>query len=156
CWGSNLNDALGLGTITGPQQCAWDGTCVVACVLVPTVVPGSPAFVSLTTSEQYACGLTSSGAAYCWGHPQNTGDLLSNTAPVAVPGGLTFASLSAGAYSTCGVTPAGVAYCWGANDLGQLGDGTTNYTTVPVRVRDNDVGLTARHRVEVTAVTTGV
>ena len=83
----------------------------------------------------YTCGLTSAGAAYCWGYPQSLGDHdNSSVAPVAVPGGLAFASLSAGPYATCGVTPAGVAYCWGDNLYGELGDGTTSFSSVPVKV----------------------
>ena len=35
---------------------------------------------------------------------------------------------------TCAIYE-GVAYCWGANDLGQLGDGTTGAHAVPTRVQ---------------------
>jgi alpha-tubulin suppressor-like RCC1 family protein len=129
-----LNDHLGFGTKTGPEQCAWDESNIMPCSRVPFAVPGSPNLVSLSDADTYTCGLTSTGVAYCWGYPQNVGDLNSSTAPAAVPGGLTFAMLSAGPYSTCGVTTAGVAYCWGANDRGQLGDGTTSYSSVPVKV----------------------
>jgi alpha-tubulin suppressor-like RCC1 family protein len=51
-----------------------------------------------------------------------------------VSGGLTFAWLSAGSLHTCGVTTDGVAYCWGFNDQGQLGNGSTGSSLVPVRV----------------------
>src|SRR5262245_37880323 len=36
-----------------------------------------------------------------------------------------FATISAGFVSSCGLTADGTAYCWGTNDLGLLGDGTT-------------------------------
>ena len=32
------------------------------------------------------------------------------------------------------MTPNSTAYCWGANGSGQLGDGTTNMSAVPVLV----------------------
>jgi alpha-tubulin suppressor-like RCC1 family protein len=135
CWGSNLNDALGFGTQTGPDQCAWgDETLLLPCSRVPLPVPGSPNLVSLSDADSYTCGLTSAGVAYCWGYPQSVGYLSSNHAPVAVPGGLTFKALSAGSYSTCGMTTGGVAYCWGNNFNGQLGDGTTLSSSVPVKV----------------------
>ena len=64
-----------------------------------------------------------------------------------VRGGLSFASVSVGGYGvasvsadgdvywsahTCGVTTGGDAYCWGDNRFGQLGDGSTNDSSVPV------------------------
>jgi alpha-tubulin suppressor-like RCC1 family protein len=143
CWGNNLHGLLGTGTNgTGPEECAdvagvggpdW-GPSVIPCSRVPARVAGGINLASLSTGGQdwLVCGLTSTGRAYCWG-----GDMFSNgsnTTPVAVAGGLTFATLSAGLISACGVTPTGVAYCWGANIRGQLGDGTTTFSTVPVRV----------------------
>jgi alpha-tubulin suppressor-like RCC1 family protein len=143
CWGSNQNDGHGFGTNTGPEQCAGDDgrfasnftdSLDYACSRLPRAVPGAPVLVSLSGSYNYTCGLTAARAAYCWGHPQQTGDLNSNTAPVAVPGGLTFTMLSAGPDDTCGVTTTGGAYCWGQNLEGELGDGTTTPSSVPVRV----------------------
>src|SRR4029077_3394296 len=70
------------------------------------------------------CGVTTGGAAYCWGGASST--------PVAVSGGLTFAAVSAGYDNECGVTTAGAAYCWGDNTYGELGNGTTNPSLTPV------------------------
>jgi alpha-tubulin suppressor-like RCC1 family protein len=52
-----------------------------------------------------------------------------------------FSRLYAGEHHTCGLTPAGVAFCWGKNSSGQLGNGTTASTNVPVAVSG---GLTFR------------
>jgi alpha-tubulin suppressor-like RCC1 family protein len=55
--------------------------------------------------------------------------------PVPVAGNLTFADVSAGNDGfACGVTTDGGAYCWGENSYGQLGDGTTTNSSVPVKV----------------------
>ena len=45
-----------------------------------------------------------------------------------------FATLSTGGFHTCGATSTGLAYCWGQNLQGELGDGTTNDSNVPVAI----------------------
>jgi alpha-tubulin suppressor-like RCC1 family protein len=54
--------------------------------------------------------------------------------PFPVAGGLAFETVSIGTTHACGVTLSSTAYCWGTNDHGQLGDGTTQSSTVPVAV----------------------
>jgi len=129
CWGANFNGQLGDGTTTDH--------------LTPAAVTGGLSLVAVSASRWgggfYTCGLTASGAAYCWGN-NDTGQLgdgtsTSSSTPVAVTGGLTFVALSAGAVHTCGLTTGGAAYCWGQGLVGQLGDGTTNSSPSPVAVK---------------------
>ncbi len=97
-------------------------------------------FTSLSAGGSHVCGVTTTGAAYCWGRGSvgQLGNGLVNTSssrPVAVLGGLTFASISAGGSEhTCGVTTTGAAYCWGSNAFGQFGNGTTTGSATPVLV----------------------
>ncbi len=126
CWGNNAVGQVGDGT-TGTGR------------TTPVAVAGERAFVRLMGGAFHTCGLTSSGAAYCWGNNPfgqlGDGTTTHRNTPVAVAGGLTFASLTVAAGNhTCGRTSAGAAHCWGYNASGQLGDGTTTDRTTPVAV----------------------
>ena len=126
CWGSNASGQL--GSAGPPAGHGW-----------PTRAAVPVTLVSLVAGGEHTCGLTATGAAYCWG--SNSKGQLGNgttggTSVTAglVSGGLTFVTLSAGGSHTCGVTPNGSIYCWGANASGQLGDGTQTDRAVPTRV----------------------
>ena len=129
CWGANGSGQLGDGTMTNRSS--------------PVLVQ-APAGVSLAAvgaGDFHTCGVTATGAAYCWG-ANGSGQLGDGTnttnrlTPVLVqaPAGVSFAAVTAGAVHTCGVTAAGTAFCWGRNVEGQLGDGTTTDRLTPVRV----------------------
>src|SRR5206468_2470484 len=97
-----------------------------------TIAPATNlVFASVSGGYNHTCGLTTTGAAYCWGDgfygQRGDGDTATvyPQTPVPVAGGLTFAAVSAGGNASCGVTTTGVAYCWGMNAHGQLGVGTS-------------------------------
>lgn len=99
-----------------------------------------PPLVSETVSmgREHSCGLTISGAAYCWGANEagqlGDGTTTDRHTPVAVSGNLTFTHISAGDAHSCGLTSSGIAYCWGGNNVGQLGIGTTGNRHTPMAV----------------------
>ena len=148
CWGANDYGQLGVGSTTGPEQCGGR-----PCSTVPVAVTGGHTFTSLSAGALHTCGVTDTGAAYCWGRndrgqlgndpgPETcVGDgspsypsYYCSTAPLLVRGGLTFKAVSGGGFHTCGVTLSGAAFCWGAGDWGQLGAGDFGGSTVPVAV----------------------
>ncbi len=112
----------------------------------PVGVSGELSFATVSMGYLQACGVTTVGAAYCWGDNSDgelgNGSTTSSSTPTEVSGGLTFASVSAGYYATCGVTTAGAAYCWGFNADGQLGNGSTNNSSAPVAV-SGDLSFTS-------------
>lgn len=120
CWGRNESGQLG------------DGTTDNSPVPIPVVMPnGVSGFTRLVAGVSHTCGLTGSGAAYCWGlgffGSLGTGSTSDSPVPVAVslPGGVSgFAGIRSGGYHTCGLTTTGDAYCWGHNEMGQTGNGT--------------------------------
>jgi alpha-tubulin suppressor-like RCC1 family protein len=94
--------------------------------------------VDVTAGSSHACAVAQSGALHCWG--SNQGGQLGSLAagafnsqlPVAILGLSSVVSASAGDLHTCAVTSAGLVRCLGANGAGQLGDGTTTASIVPV------------------------
>ncbi len=135
CWGLNNYGQLGTGA-TGPESCV--GGPGVPCSSTPVRVSAGINFTAVVAGRRHSCGVTSAGAAYCWGENVSgqlgDGTTTNSLTPVAVAGGLTFATLSPFISHTCGLTTGGVGYCWGSNSHGELGDRTTTSSTVPVRV----------------------
>jgi alpha-tubulin suppressor-like RCC1 family protein len=114
CWGANHTGQIGT-----TWTCSYP-TSVEACppVTTPAAVTGGLRFKTVAAGVYDSCGLTESGAAYCWGvNPPGTARLNTTpvdvTPPIPVIGGLRFASLSSAWLSFCGLTDAGVGYCWG-------------------------------------------
>lgn len=125
CWGSNVSGKLGIGT-SGDT------------VRVPSLVLGGRKWRSISAGGAHSCGITTAGAAFCWGS-NATGALGSlgvsqSLVPLAVamPSGQTFLRLDAGESSTCAVAASSVGYCWGTNVVGQLGTGSTAPSGVPI------------------------
>ena len=126
CWGKNRDGRLGTGAAdTIPQP-------------IPVPVAGGLFFTAVSVGGNLSCGVTTSGAAYCWGRNFSgglgDGTTTTRATPVRVAGGLTFSSVSAGGYHSCGVTTSGAAYCWGHNGVGQLGIGDLDTIPHPIPV----------------------
>jgi alpha-tubulin suppressor-like RCC1 family protein len=139
CWGTNRWGHLGTTTT---ETCG--GGFQRPCSTLPRRVSTTTKFTSIELGHLGACGLTGTGAAFCWGINQDgqlgNGTLDFTEAPLAVSGGHAFADLAPGLYHTCGLTTVGDAYCWGANAEGQLGSTTAtdcglwDCSPVPIRV----------------------
>ncbi len=145
CWGDNGIGQLGRDTLT--NTCYLNA--VNRCSNQPILVAGGLTFAQVSASPwEHSCGVTTGGAAYCWGS-NGSGQLGTDSAtdlcgyptpwacsrvPVAVKGGIVFKSVSTGDYFTCGVSTVGDGYCWGYGYYGQLGNGAYSNSTSPVPV----------------------
>jgi alpha-tubulin suppressor-like RCC1 family protein len=99
----------------------------------------SSGVLAVSTNGSQTCSLTSAGAVVCWGYNDHgqlgDGSTTSSDVPVAVVGlSSDVRAVSAGAAQTCAITSAGAALCWGDNMYGELGDGSTTDSHVPVGV----------------------
>lgn len=104
--------------------------------------------IALTVSKASAvaagngqtCAIVRNQQPVCWGR-NDTGQLgngqsgTDSTTPYPVTGIPSAAQLAAGNLFTCALpTGTGTPQCWGANDTGQLGNGSTTSSNVPVPV----------------------
>jgi len=124
CWGYNADGQLGN-----------NDTSIVN--MTPVAVAGRLTFATLAVSkvEGETCGLTTDGAAYCWGDNDDgqlgDGTRTQRLTPTPVAGRLEFTSLAVGTVHACGVATSGTAYCWGFSGNGAFGDGFTGLRLTP-------------------------
>jgi alpha-tubulin suppressor-like RCC1 family protein len=113
----------------------------------------------ITAGQLHACAVDAAGAAYCWGYNDygelGDGSMTNSSVPVAVDSsgvlaGKILTQITAGWDHTCALDNTGVAYCWGENGPGELGDGSTTDSDVPVAVDTNGV-LTDKVLTHITA-----
>jgi alpha-tubulin suppressor-like RCC1 family protein len=170
CWGNNEYGQLGNGVVGGPGS--FTDT--------PVAVQTALRFQSLSSGGDHTCGVTTTGAAACWGN-NASGQLGRGTiggafaVPDVASGGLTFARISASSGSstinpesplflpykvagghTCGLTTGEAIYCWGDNRDLQLGRGPTSGSNVASATPLQVTGGALPAGVTFKSVTTGV
>jgi len=153
CWGANEQGQLGDGTraiYLDENSSSAQGPLGRS---VPGAVVGLTSGVTAIAVGGHSCAATSEAKVVCWG-PNDMGQLGGGLAPepsagaspqpeggpgfnsatpvdvVGLPAGLS--SVSVGQSHTCAAAADGQVRCWGANDVGQLGDGTTLVRPGPV------------------------
>ncbi|HEX7505457.1 MAG TPA: hypothetical protein VF550_01715 [Polyangia bacterium] len=129
CWGGNYSGQLGNATVPVSNTSK---------VSVPTQVTGS-AWKSVSAGLSHTCAVALDGTLWCWGdnaHGQ-LGDKTQATksTPVnIVVAGQSWVAAAAGASHTCAIAAGGSLWCWGDNTVGQLGIGSNELHSSPVRV----------------------
>jgi alpha-tubulin suppressor-like RCC1 family protein len=125
CWGFNNYGQLGNGTTTGSS--------------VPVSVENITTAAGVTGSVYGFCALLAAGPVDCWGlgfygELGNGTTAAYSDVPVAVQVITNAATLISGFYGFCALLATSDVDCWGYNDDGQLGNGTTTSSDVPVAV----------------------
>jgi alpha-tubulin suppressor-like RCC1 family protein len=134
CWGHNNNHGqLGNDSTTDS--------------FVPVAVKGlSSGVLALAAAADHTCAVTAVGGVVCWGDNSSgqlgDGSTKDRHLPVAVQGlSSGVVALAAAGGHTCARTALGAMQCWGDNGSGQLGDGTTLDSHVPVSVKGLPAGV---------------
>ena len=123
CWGDNIEGQLGDGTTFGKPN--------------GIQVTGINSAVAISAGWQHTCAILMDGTVRCWGANAfgqlGDGTLTRRLAPVPVAGITGATAITASWWHhSCAVLGDGTVKCWGANDWGQLGNGTTVGSSVPV------------------------
>ncbi|MEW6030436.1 MAG: RCC1 domain-containing protein [Chloroflexota bacterium] len=123
----------------GKVRCwGWIGDQQFSNVPVDLGKPGESARI-VATGANHICALDDSGKVYCLGENSDgqlgNGSTSSSHRFVQVKGlQSVVTSISASYDYTCALTTNGEVWCWGNNSVGQLGNGTTNNSSIPVKV----------------------
>jgi len=126
CWGQNSSGVLG------------DGTAKNSSTPVNVTSLGS-GVAAITVGVNHVCALMSAGIVKCWGdnYYGELGNGTSNDSftPVNVTSlGSEVLAIATSGWHSCALTSAGSVECWGENYYGQLGNGTTTDSSIPVNV----------------------
>ena len=144
-WGLNNFGQLGDGTSTNG--------------IVPVHVPRLPDAVAIAGGLDHSLALTSDGRLFAWGSNRSgqlgDGTFINRSVPVEVLQtgtpliGRQVVAVAAGVSHSLALTSDGKVFAWGLNSFGQLGDGSTFDSSVPVAVDQSN--LTGREVVAVSA-----
>ncbi|WP_151087102.1 RCC1 domain-containing protein [Hymenobacter baengnokdamensis] len=130
-WGANGSGQLGNGSTT---------TSSTPVAVSSGAMPTGTRLVQVAAGKLFSLALAADGTAYAWG--DNASGQLGNSTtassqvPVAVslPTGGRFVQVAAGQLHALALAADGSLYAWGGNTSGQLGNGTTAPSTIPVSV----------------------
>lgn len=156
CWGNNHQGELGIGSFTSkniPTAVLMGGSSAIPVGTLFNQV--SVAVAGDNYGDSSVCAISSSKQTYCWGDNKygqlgNGTNITSNVAVAVsagqIPVGVKLIKVSNAGDHACGVGTDGKAYCWGRNTSGQLGNGNTTSSSLPVAVLQGQIpsGVTIR------------
>lgn len=101
----------------------------------PVDMVGVSDATQISMGSNGGCLRTSAGSVKCWGSVFHRGDGNPGGALAPVTASITgVVKVSAGGRHACALRSDGTVWCWGENTQGQLGNGSTTDSLVPVQV----------------------
>ena len=139
CWGDNSNSQLGHVTADNTRA---------------SQIDLNTDWKLVASSDQFTCGIRTIAndddrRIYCWGlndkYQLGDGSTTLRSAPTEISSTNTlntdWKQISLGKIHGCALkNSSGALYCWGDNTYGQLGDGSTNTSPVPIQINNTDGG----------------
>jgi len=130
CWGRNTFGQLGNG-VGGFQGLG-------AFEPEPVLVGGLSTIVAIAAGGSHACAVRVDGHVFCWGFNTNgqvgspvANSIVGTATEVNSTTALTnVVAIAAGPSHSCALQVNGTAKCWGKDDVGQLGNSTSDFDTV--------------------------
>lgn len=141
-WGLNEFGQLGNGSLTGPSTCEGSLACALAPVPASLSLPAGVTVTQVAGGNEFSLALLSDAKIMAWGDDGagQLGDASTFTSDVPVPVSLTLSSgttvraIAAGGIHGLALLSNDKIMAWGDNAYGQLGDGSTTSSDVPVPV----------------------
>jgi alpha-tubulin suppressor-like RCC1 family protein len=126
-WGGNSNGQLGNNSTTDSH--------------IPIQVSGLSGMTAIAAGNNFTVAVKNDGTVWAWGSNSNgqlgNGNTTDSNIPVQVSGasGLSgVVGVAAGSNHTVALTSSGAVWAWGSNSNGQLGNGTTTDSNIPLGV----------------------
>ena len=125
-WGADNHGQLGDGGTLGYSD-------------TPVQVQGSSNIVALCAGDDYSLALDVNGCVWAWGY-NNEGQLgdggteIVSDGPVMVVGLTNIVAIAAGASFSLALDQSGKLWAWGSDGVGQLGDGGSAGTNLPIPI----------------------
>ncbi|MDX1646768.1 MAG: Ig-like domain-containing protein [Longimicrobiales bacterium] len=143
CWGSNANGELGTSS---SESCRGGDPCSTVPIPIADPEGGPVTWRSVSVGWRHACGLSTSGNVYCWGHngecqlgdcalaeahrPVLVADADSAGMAVSMRGRVQ--AVSTRGSHTCAVLTGNALVCWGTNSDGELAAGGFSENESPI------------------------
>ncbi len=146
-WGNNDHGQLGIGTATGPDTCSTN-----PCSTTPVTVmlPSGTKAKRVVAGWDHSFALTTNGSLLAWGNneegelgdgtntgPDTCGSTACSTSPVKVklPKHTQVIAAAGGFVHSLALTSTGSVLAWGFNGYGELGNGKTAESDLPLKVK---------------------